>query len=99
MQVPPSGPRSISATCHPRSARRCESGLPAWPEPMTIASKSMGSVSWAYGVIANADCREEKKDHVTCGGYAQDGRALRGGWVGGVTAGEGAVRWMERRPR
>src|ERR1700730_2144477 len=45
--------------------------------------------------MADADCREEKKDHVTCGGYAQDGGAVRGG----VTAGEGAARWRERRRR
>src|ERR1700738_3706608 len=38
MQVPPKKLFSISATCHPKSASRNESGTPACPEPITIAS-------------------------------------------------------------
>src|SRR5258707_4436662 len=41
MQVPPRSFSSISATDHPRSARRCARGLPPWPEPMMIASYFM----------------------------------------------------------
>src|SRR5215470_1005833 len=38
MQVPPRFFSSISATDQPRSVSRYASGLPAWPEPMMIAS-------------------------------------------------------------
>src|SRR6516164_7344301 len=39
MQVPPRCSCSISATAKPRSASFCDSGFPAWPEPITMASK------------------------------------------------------------
>jgi hypothetical protein len=42
MQVPPSCDRSTSATLHPWSARRFDSGPPDWPAPMTIASNFNG---------------------------------------------------------
>src|SRR5580700_10611706 len=38
MHDPPSSARSINATFHPRSASAYESGLPACPDPITIAS-------------------------------------------------------------
>src|SRR6266436_8657180 len=38
MQVPPRFTRSMRATFQPRSANLCDSGFPAWPDPMTIAS-------------------------------------------------------------
>src|SRR5258708_5946451 len=41
MQVPPRELFSMSATCHPMSAKRKESGTPACPEPITIASYFM----------------------------------------------------------
>ena len=37
-QVPPRCSFSIRATVQPWSASFCASGLPAWPEPITIAS-------------------------------------------------------------
>src|ERR1700730_4530171 len=44
-QVPPSSPFSFSATRPPKSASRRDNGLPAWPEPITIASYFMGGRS------------------------------------------------------
>src|SRR2546428_9083153 len=41
MQVPPRFFPSTSATDHPKSARRNERGLPAWPEPTMMASYFM----------------------------------------------------------
>lgn len=39
MQVPPTCSRSINATFQPARASSSVSGLPAWPAPMTMASK------------------------------------------------------------
>src|SRR6266516_7602677 len=38
IQVPPTCTRSIRAVFHPARARVVESGPPAWPAPITIAS-------------------------------------------------------------
>src|ERR1700676_1236739 len=47
MQVPPRNLSSTSATLHPRSARRCASGLPPCPEPRMIASYFIARASSA----------------------------------------------------
>src|SRR5260370_37741418 len=45
MQVPPTCTRSTMAVFHPALAKAVESGPPAWPAPMTMAS---------YCVVINA---------------------------------------------
>ena len=49
MQVPPRSLRSTKATLHLRSASRCDSGFPACPEPITIAS-NLGMAESQSGV-------------------------------------------------
>src|SRR6516165_6815075 len=41
-QVPPNSLRSMTATFFPTAARRRAKEGPAWPVPMTMASKGMG---------------------------------------------------------
>jgi hypothetical protein len=41
MQVPPNRPRSITATVMPAPVKRFAKGGPAWPVPITAASKRL----------------------------------------------------------
>src|SRR5213083_6809 len=65
MHVPPRFFSSISATDHPKSARRNASGLPAWPEPTTMASyfikESSGAGAHQDSTLDAAHQRSMKK--------------------------------------
>src|SRR5216684_8052091 len=54
MQVPPICARSISATFHPMSARSWDSGFPACPEPITIASYVAMNETYVLGHASGA---------------------------------------------
>src|SRR5437773_11328365 len=73
MHVPPRFFSSISATDHPKSARRNASGLPAWPEPTTMASCFIGVLP----------CERAPRLYIGCGtssflGLFLFGTSLRG---------------------
>ena len=53
-QVPPKLFRSMTATRMPAFARRTTSEGPAWPVPMTIASKDWLAAAIAYGTSGRA---------------------------------------------
>ena len=48
IQVPPTCSRSMMATFHPARANAVESGPPAWPEPITIASYCIVVISYSF---------------------------------------------------
>ena len=53
-QVPPTFPRSMMATLMPAPASRAAREGPAWPVPMTIASKDWLASAMAYGASGRA---------------------------------------------
>ena len=53
-QVPPTFPRSMMATFMPAPASRAARDGPAWPVPMTIASKDWLAAAMAYGASGRA---------------------------------------------
>src|SRR5713101_2629488 len=72
MQVPPRCAFSIRATVQPWSASFCESGLPACPEPITIASYFISADSFSSEplaqVIGRAQCTGHGRQRTRLGG-------------------------------